>query len=153
MTLLHVIGAYLYKGEFMNKLNFKISELIQSDTAIQNNINNMPDINSLDNLLNLIVFCLQPIRDKLKKPMIITSGYRNLQVNKLVGGVSNSQHTKGQAVEVLERSISIKEYRRLTSLIFRHILKKQGTNTIKANIMSWAVQVFQATINFRQWRI
>ena len=55
--------------------------------------------------------------------------------------------------EVLENSISVKEYRRLTSLIFRHILKEQGINTIKANIMSWAVQVFQATINFKQWQV
>ena len=83
----------------MESLNFKISELIQSDTAIKYNINNMPDINSLDNMLELIVYCLQPIRDKIKKPMIITSGYRNSQVNKLVGGVSNSQHANGQAVD------------------------------------------------------
>ena len=55
--------------------------------------------------------------------------------------------------EVLENTISVKEYRRLTSLIFRHILKEQGTNTIKANIMSWAVQVFQSTINFKQWQV
>jgi len=80
-------------------LNFKMSELIHSDTAVRANINNMPDINSLDNMLELIVFCLQPIRDKLGKPMIITSGYRNSEVNKLVGGVSNSQHTTGQAVD------------------------------------------------------
>ncbi len=80
-------------------LNFTISELIYSDTAIKNNINNMPDINSLDCMLELIVYCLQPIRNKLNKPMIITSGYRNTEVNKLVGGVTNSQHTKGQAVD------------------------------------------------------
>ena len=80
-------------------LNFKISELIYSETAIKNNINNMPDINSLDNMLELIVYCLQPIRDKLKKPMNITSGYRNPLVNRLVGGVGNSQHTNGQAVD------------------------------------------------------
>lgn len=55
--------------------------------------------------------------------------------------------------EVLENSITVKEYRRLTSLIFRHILKEQGTNTIKANIMSWAVQVFQATVNNKEWKI
>lgn len=83
----------------MENLNFKISELIQSDTAIKHNINNMPDINSLDNMLELIVYCIQPVRDKIKKPMIITSGYRNAQVNKLVGGASNSQHTNGQAVD------------------------------------------------------
>ena len=80
-------------------LNFTMSELIHSDTAVKNNINNMPDINSLDCMLNLIVYCLQPIRDKLGKPMIITSGYRCAEVNKLVGGVSNSQHTKGQAAD------------------------------------------------------
>ena len=44
-------------------LNFSMSELIYSDTAVRNNINNMPDINSLDCMLNLIVYCLQPVRD------------------------------------------------------------------------------------------
>lgn len=82
-------------------MNFKISELIHSDFAVKNNINNMPDINSLDNLFELICYCLQPIRDKIKKPMIITSGYRDNQVNRLCGGVSNSQHTKGQAADFI----------------------------------------------------
>lgn len=81
------------------KLNFKISELIYSETAIIKNINNMPDINSLDNLLNLIFYCLQPIRDKLNEPMIITSGFRCKEINKLVGGVYNSQHLYGQAAD------------------------------------------------------
>lgn len=80
-------------------LNFKISELVYSDTAAKYNINNMPDINSLDNMLDLIAYCLQPIRDKLKKPMIITSGYRCPEVNKIVGGATNSQHLRGQAVD------------------------------------------------------
>lgn len=82
-------------------INFKISELIHSDTAIKHKINNMPDINSLDCMLDLIYYCLQPIRERLKKPMIITSGFRNSAVNKLVGGAENSQHTKGQAVDFI----------------------------------------------------
>ena len=65
-------------------LNFKISELIYSETAVKNNINNMPDINSLDNLLNLIYYCLQPARELLNAPMTITSGFRNPLVNRLV---------------------------------------------------------------------
>ena len=81
------------------QLNFKISELIHSDRAVEKNINNMPDINSLDCMLELIVNCLQPIRDLVKKPMIITSGYRCKEVNKLIGGAENSQHLKGQAVD------------------------------------------------------
>ena len=90
-------------------LNFKISELIYSDTAVSKNINNMPDINSLDCMLNLIVYCLQPIRDKLKKPMLITSGYRNSEINKLVGGASNSQHTKGQAVDFVVNGMTVNQ--------------------------------------------
>lgn len=82
-------------------LNFSMSELIYSETAILKNINNMPDINSLDNLLELIIFCLQPIRDKIKKPMIITSGFRNAQVNKLVGGSETSHHKKGMAADFI----------------------------------------------------
>lgn len=80
-------------------LKFDMSELIHSDTAIRKNINNMPDIKSLDNLLKLIYYCLQPIRERLNKPMNISSGFRCSEVNKLVGGVSNSQHTTGQAVD------------------------------------------------------
>ena len=90
-------------------LNFKISELIHSETSIKNNINNMPDINSLDNMLELICYCLQPLREKIKKPIIITSGYRNSEVNKLVGGVANSQHTKGQAVDFVISGMTVEQ--------------------------------------------
>ena len=55
--------------------------------------------------------------------------------------------------DVLKNSMELKEYRRLTSLVFRQILKDTGTNTIKANIMSWCVDVFQMTFNNKGWRI
>ena len=83
----------------MNKINFKISELIHSEIAERCKISNMPDIKSLDNILNLIVYCLQPIRDVIAKPMIISSGYRSKALNKKVGGSVNSQHLSGQAVD------------------------------------------------------
>lgn len=53
--------------------------------------------------------------------------------------------------EILKNSISKREYRRLTSLTFRHVIKEQGTNTIKANVMSWCVDVFQI-FNRRAWQ-
>ena len=52
--------------------------------------------------------------------------------------------------EILKDVLSKREYRRLTSLIFRYIIKEQGTNTIKANIMSWCVDVFQM-VNRKAW--
>jgi hypothetical protein len=86
-------------------LNFKISELIHSDRAKQKGIDNMPDMESLDNILDLIYFCLQPIRDLMKKPMIITSGYRNKELNKLICGAENSQHMKGQAADFIIQGV------------------------------------------------
>lgn len=88
------------------KLNFKMSELIYSETAIKNNINNMPDINSLDNMLNLIYYCLQPARELLNAPMTITSGFRNPLVNRLVGGVNSSQHLYGQAADFIIKGMT-----------------------------------------------
>lgn len=90
----------------MSNLNFTISELVKSDTAEKNGINNTPDINSLDNLLELIFYVLQPLRDKLKKPIVITSGFRSVKVNALVGGVSNSQHVYGQAADITVSGMS-----------------------------------------------
>ena len=83
------------------KLNFKMSELIYSNEAIKKNINNMPNVDSLDCMLELITNVLQPIRNAIKKPMIITSGYRCAKLNKIVGGKPNSQHLKGQAVDFI----------------------------------------------------
>ena len=42
---------------------------------------------------------LEPIRDMVCTPIIITSGYRSPQVNKIVGGVDNSQHMSGCAAD------------------------------------------------------
>lgn len=90
-------------------LNFSISELIKSDIAKQNNIDNMPDLKSLDNLLTLVVCCLQPIRNLIKKPMIITSGFRSSKVNFFAGGAINSQHLYGQAADFVIKGMTPKE--------------------------------------------
>ena len=63
------------------------------------------------------------------------------------------QFKKYMLNEVLQNSMSVSEYRRLTSLIFREKIKNQGTNTIKANIMSWTVDVFQHYANRKNWKI
>lgn len=80
-------------------LNFSISELIFSKTALENNINNIPDLKALDNILNLIFYCLQPVRNLIQKPMLITSGYRCKKLNDLVKGAKNSLHLSGCAVD------------------------------------------------------
>ncbi len=113
-------------------LNFKMSELIHSQTAIAHNVNNMPDINSLDNLLTLIVECLQPIRNKLGKPMVITSGYRNDKVNRLVGGSNTSEHKKGMAADFIINGMTVQaviEFIRKTGLKYTQLIEEHSKNT------------------------
>ncbi len=55
--------------------------------------------------------------------------------------------------EILKNEISVNEYRRLTSLIFREKIKNQGTCVIKANIMAWCVDVYQKYFNGKAWKI
>lgn len=83
--------------------NFKLSEFFVSSTADKNGIKNEPSLDekaSIERNINLLVDnVLDPIRDKFCAPVIITSGYRCPQVNKLVGGVYNSQHMSGCAAD------------------------------------------------------
>ena len=43
---------------------------------------------------------MQPLRDTLLNPVIITSGYRCPQLNSAVGGVYNSEHLTGGAADI-----------------------------------------------------
>ena len=83
--------------------NFKLSEFFQSSTAAKNGIKNEPSADERATIvrnINLLVDnVLDPIRDKFCAPVIITSGYRCSQVNRLVGGVDNSQHMSGCAAD------------------------------------------------------
>ncbi len=44
---------------------------------------------------------LQIIRDYTGKSITINSGYRSPEHNKSIGGVSNSQHVKGKAADIV----------------------------------------------------
>lgn len=54
---------------------------------------------------------------------------------------------------ILNKKMNIKEYRRLTTLVFRELLKEYDTKTIKANIMAFCVQTWQCTGARKQWDV
>lgn len=95
----------------MIKLNFTMSELLHSDIAEKYNIYNVPDKEHLDNLLLLICNVLQPLREYIKKPIIISSGYRNPRLNShpLINGAPNSQHTEGKACDFIIKGMTPKQ--------------------------------------------
>ena len=80
----------------MNISNFSFSELIKTDTGLDNMPN---DMNVLSNICRLASF-LQTIRNELHLPIIVNSGYRSKEVNESVGGVYSSYHCKGLAADI-----------------------------------------------------
>lgn len=80
--------------------NFTLDELLYSDTAKQKGIINAPGVDEVCALCALVHNVLQPLRDAMREPIKIGSGYRCTRLNKAVGGVANSQHTKGQAADL-----------------------------------------------------
>ena len=78
--------------------NFTLEELCVSSKAEELGILNMPTVEHRRNLLQVAVY-MEWVRSIFNKPIIITSGYRNPKVNKAVGGVSNSDHALGWAVD------------------------------------------------------
>lgn len=98
---------YLFYYINMN-LNFSISELIRSQNAINAGIDNTPSIKETDNLLNLIFYILQPLRDKFGA-IKVTSGFRNQKVNFLAGGAINSNHLYGCAADIIPQNATFKQ--------------------------------------------
>ena len=84
--------------------NFTLEELINSPTAKSKKINNKPNKEVIENLTNLAQNILQPIRDKWNAPIVITSGYRSVELNKAVGGSPTSQHRTGDAADIRTKS-------------------------------------------------
>lgn len=80
--------------------NFTLDELTASATAKQMRIINAPGVDEVCNLCALVHNVLQPLRDAMGEAIKIGSGYRCPQLNKAVGGVSNSQHMKGEAADL-----------------------------------------------------
>lgn len=79
---------------------FTIEELCRSATAQELGIKNEPTTEIKNNLENLVVNVLDPAREAMNVPIIVNSGYRCHELNKAVGGASNSQHLKGEAADI-----------------------------------------------------
>ena len=78
--------------------NFTLEEFLKSSSYPE--IPNNPSKEERENIIALVVNVLQPLRDSWGKPLSINSGFRSEELNKKVGGVSNSQHRNGQAADV-----------------------------------------------------
>ena len=80
--------------------HFVLEEFEFSQVAVRRGIDNrVPEI-KLPNVCHLVTSVLQPLRDRLGVPLVVTSGYRCQRLNREVAGSRNSAHTLGLAADI-----------------------------------------------------
>ena len=80
--------------------HFSLLEFTESPTARKHGIANVPPAEAVDNLKRLCENTLEPLREELGLPVVITSGFRTKALNDLLAHSSErSQHMQGQAAD------------------------------------------------------
>ena len=79
--------------------NFSLQEYTKSQTATRQGLDNTPGEGHMASAEALFQNVVQKVRDNFGVT-VINSGYRGPALNTAVGGSSNSQHCKGEAVDI-----------------------------------------------------
>ena len=80
--------------------HFTLVEFTRSSTAKARGIDNTVPDKLIPALRNLCERVLEPLREQVREPVIISSGYRSPALNRAVGGSNTSQHMKGEACDI-----------------------------------------------------
>lgn len=86
--------------------HFTLEEFIYSETANKYGLKNTPSATQIKIMKHTCEYMLEPLRKLLGEHygvsvrINITSGFRNMAVNKAVGGSSTSEHRLGQAADI-----------------------------------------------------
>lgn len=86
--------------------HFSLAEFVRSATAQAKGIDNSlnptakADQAVIRNLKTLSENILEPLRDHVCQPIVISSGYRCPALNSAVGGSKTSQHLTGEACDI-----------------------------------------------------
>ena len=89
--------------------NFTTQEVTRSDTAQRLKIDNCLSIEILDNAYCFTKAVLQPLREHIGKPFLISSWYRSKALNEAVGGIRNSAHTRATAIDFTISGLSARQ--------------------------------------------
>lgn len=146
--------------------NFTLEELLDSPTALRWGFKEQftPPEDVIENLINLVVHVLQPLRDKVG-PIKVSSAYRCPRVNSKVGGatkningkvVQTSDHVFGNAADISffqngekANNVIIEALRELAKdpkFTWKQIIKEYGSD----NNPSWIHIAYQENNNKKQ---
>ncbi len=112
--------------------NFTLSEMLVSGAAHRFKIYEQftPSEAVKLNLKALCENVLQPLRDEVKRPIYVSSGYRCPKVNKAIGGARTSQHIKGEAADIQIAGITTDEICRIVlelGIEFDQMIEEYGS--------------------------
>ena len=77
-----------------------LKEFQASGLATLRNLNNEMNESQIASAKLLCENVFEPLRSYLNTPIKISSAYRSVQLNKMIGGAKTSQHTKGEAMDL-----------------------------------------------------
>jgi zinc D-Ala-D-Ala carboxypeptidase len=89
--------------------SFDLSEFVLSQTATRMGLDNRPPAGVVADLQRLARTVLQPLRDHLGRAIVVSSGYRSPDVNRAIGGASNSAHMHGRAADIIAPGLPPRE--------------------------------------------
>lgn len=78
--------------------HFTLAELIRSKKADEKGIDNTPS-EAIVEELRATALMMERVREILGAPIVISSGYRCLELNRLLGSKDTSAHVAGRAVD------------------------------------------------------
>lgn len=87
------------RKNFMLSPHFSYEEMTRSAWAEAHHVENTPDELQLAALINLCWKLGEPLREMFG-PIRVNSGFRCPRVNEGVGGVGNSRHLSGEAMDI-----------------------------------------------------
>ena len=76
------------------------AEAIHSNTAKRKSIDNTPSQVQVDAMKLIAEKIFEPLRKWVGGPIKVNSFFRSVTLNEAIGGVSSSQHCKGQAIDI-----------------------------------------------------
>lgn len=80
--------------------HISIEEATHSAKAVENKVSNIPTEVELEAMQLVAEKLFEPLREWYNKPIKVNSFYRNKETNKLVKGAKNSNHLRGQAIDI-----------------------------------------------------
>lgn len=97
----------------MNPKYFTYLELVRTDTGIPNGPTEWQQVVNLQR----IAFFLDRLREYMGSAVIVTSGFRSPEVNARVGGSKASAHLQGLAADIVPKSRTQEDFKRMLAYL------------------------------------